>query len=243
MPISVVCQCGKRLVAKDELAGKSLRCPACAQVVVVPLAAASAPAKSTSPGPARQSGKWPGPLLMGFIIGAMLSTCCFGFGVGGSFLLVRRYLPDVESMKQDLADARSSGADAKPESGKTPPSARTASPEQALIGKWKLDVEAIKKNPPPGVTDETLMMVEKMADTFGSEFKSDGTMTLNDGFSQKNSKWKLLSSAGNKLTVEVIMEGGKRGTEISEITVIDNDHIVVSSKDGASPTFYFKRSQ
>ncbi len=35
MPIDVVCQCGKKLVAKDELAGKTVRCPQCKQPLVI----------------------------------------------------------------------------------------------------------------------------------------------------------------------------------------------------------------
>lgn len=31
MPIDVTCQCGKRLKAKDELAGRTVKCPACQQ--------------------------------------------------------------------------------------------------------------------------------------------------------------------------------------------------------------------
>ncbi len=36
MPIPVTCPCGKNYQAKDELAGRQLKCPACGQVLVVP---------------------------------------------------------------------------------------------------------------------------------------------------------------------------------------------------------------
>src|SRR5438034_10143985 len=36
MPISVTCTCGKRLKAKDEMAGKRARCPACGNSVLIP---------------------------------------------------------------------------------------------------------------------------------------------------------------------------------------------------------------
>jgi hypothetical protein len=36
MPIQIVCPCGKRLAAKDELAGRRVKCPACAGILVVP---------------------------------------------------------------------------------------------------------------------------------------------------------------------------------------------------------------
>src|SRR5690349_15534846 len=38
MPILVACKCGKKLRVKDELAGKRVKCPGCAQVVTVPAA-------------------------------------------------------------------------------------------------------------------------------------------------------------------------------------------------------------
>lgn len=40
MAIVVTCTCGKRLAAKDEAAGKRVRCPACQQPVLIPLPAA-----------------------------------------------------------------------------------------------------------------------------------------------------------------------------------------------------------
>ena len=36
MAITVTCQCGKSYAAKDELAGRQLKCPACGQILVVP---------------------------------------------------------------------------------------------------------------------------------------------------------------------------------------------------------------
>jgi hypothetical protein len=36
MPISLTCDCGRNLRVKDELAGRKIRCPACAEVLAVP---------------------------------------------------------------------------------------------------------------------------------------------------------------------------------------------------------------
>ena len=36
MAIPVTCQCGKKYQAKDELAGRQLKCPTCGQILVVP---------------------------------------------------------------------------------------------------------------------------------------------------------------------------------------------------------------
>lgn len=44
MPIKVTCQCGKSFAAKDELAGKAVKCPNCQQPLRIPGAPAAAPA-------------------------------------------------------------------------------------------------------------------------------------------------------------------------------------------------------
>jgi len=58
MPITFKCQCGKVLRAREELAGKRVKCPGCHQPVTIPAAAppqgttpaqAAAPAKATCP--------------------------------------------------------------------------------------------------------------------------------------------------------------------------------------------------
>ncbi len=48
MPISVVCQCGAKLNAKDELAGRSVKCPKCSQSIKIPAAGAEKPAASAA---------------------------------------------------------------------------------------------------------------------------------------------------------------------------------------------------
>lgn len=47
MPIKVACQCGASFAAKDELAGKAVRCPKCKQPLKIP-AAAPAPAPAAT---------------------------------------------------------------------------------------------------------------------------------------------------------------------------------------------------
>ena len=41
MPISITCECGKKLTVKDELAGKRVRCPACQAILTVTAAKAA----------------------------------------------------------------------------------------------------------------------------------------------------------------------------------------------------------
>ena len=36
MPISITCQCGKKLKVRDTLAGKKVKCPACQHLLAVP---------------------------------------------------------------------------------------------------------------------------------------------------------------------------------------------------------------
>lgn len=49
MPISVVCQCGAKLNAKDELAGKAVKCPKCSQPIKIPAAGAASGAAPSKP--------------------------------------------------------------------------------------------------------------------------------------------------------------------------------------------------
>lgn len=48
MPIKVACQCGASFAAKDELAGKAVRCPKCKQPLKIPAPAAPAPAVASA---------------------------------------------------------------------------------------------------------------------------------------------------------------------------------------------------
>ena len=50
MPIKVVCQCGASFAAKDEMAGKTVRCPKCQQPLKIP--APGGQAKPAAPAPA-----------------------------------------------------------------------------------------------------------------------------------------------------------------------------------------------
>jgi hypothetical protein len=56
MPIKVTCQCGKSFAAKDELAGKAVKCPSCQQPLRIPAAtgaaAGAAPKSSAGKAPA-----------------------------------------------------------------------------------------------------------------------------------------------------------------------------------------------
>jgi hypothetical protein len=62
MPIRVSCSCGKPLQVPDAAAGKAVKCPACAAIVRIPAAGASAAATGTAPSaPATRSQQAPRP--------------------------------------------------------------------------------------------------------------------------------------------------------------------------------------
>src|SRR6185436_18452823 len=55
MPIKVTCACGAAFAAKDELAGRAVKCPKCQQPLKIP-AAGGAPAAPKKPAPAPAPG-------------------------------------------------------------------------------------------------------------------------------------------------------------------------------------------
>src|SRR6476469_2018576 len=59
MPIKVQCTCGKAFAAKDELAGKTVKCPACQQPLKVPGGSAAPAAKPAAAKPASAQGAKP----------------------------------------------------------------------------------------------------------------------------------------------------------------------------------------
>jgi len=63
MPIKVQCACGKAFAAKDELAGKTVKCPGCQKPLKIPAAepAKAAAAKSPAAKPAAAPAKKPAP--------------------------------------------------------------------------------------------------------------------------------------------------------------------------------------
>src|SRR5262245_42215320 len=53
MPIKVQCECGKAFAAKDELAGKTVKCPGCQKPLKIPGGAATPAAAAPKPGGAK----------------------------------------------------------------------------------------------------------------------------------------------------------------------------------------------
>jgi hypothetical protein len=239
MSINVVCDCGKTLKVKDDAAGKKIKCPACQTVLVVP-AADEAPLSDVGKKSSafedlggdddggkivKKKKKDSKKLLIFGLIGGfvLLSCCCVGVSGGVWFAFLR------------------------------------GGPEKAIIGKWTVDVEALKKNPPkqlkdaldqldklpPDIKEKAKMVTDKMMDSmkdFTVEFKSDNTMSMTVPGSKtpETSKWKVLSSKDDVLTIEITPDKTKK-TDTGKIKIIDRDHIQLIMTDGGMPDLVMKR--
>ncbi len=63
MPIPFSCECGKKLQAKDEFAGKKLKCPGCGKILTIPNPAAAPPPEEPPAPPPTQRAPLPPPEL------------------------------------------------------------------------------------------------------------------------------------------------------------------------------------
>jgi hypothetical protein len=113
VPITVVCECGKKITVGEKLIGKRVKCPACQQVISVPAdasddaierptddesqsdgktKAAGATKKKQGIAPEEQPGskkKSKALLFVGLGAGLLLSCCCLGgIGVGVLYMMV-----------------------------------------------------------------------------------------------------------------------------------------------------------
>src|SRR5438132_9709281 len=86
MSVIVLCACGKRLLAKPELAGRVVRCPACRERLRIPAArqsgipprsAQTAPAKS--PGSGSRTGLLVGGVVAVALVGGALAVGYYGW--------------------------------------------------------------------------------------------------------------------------------------------------------------------
>ena len=87
MPITVSCQCGAKFAAKDELAGKAVKCPKCSQPLRIPSAETPAvpAAKPTPSAPKKAPASAPTPAPSDPGIGSILDE----FGIQGSATGIR----------------------------------------------------------------------------------------------------------------------------------------------------------
>jgi phage FluMu protein Com len=114
MAISLVCECGKALSVRDEMAGKRVKCPACQTIMTVP-----ADGGGEAPGPKRKASKGnggkKGNKTLWIAAGAavlVLGFCCVGMAGAGAWWfffrgpsgleakIIGKWVPDNDSLKK-----------------------------------------------------------------------------------------------------------------------------------------------
>jgi hypothetical protein len=90
MPISMRCECGKELQAKDEFAGRRTQCPDCGRELVIPGQAAANPYQAGpvfEPGPAKAppgfEAKTSGKAITSLVLGLVSPFTCFITAIPG----------------------------------------------------------------------------------------------------------------------------------------------------------------
>jgi len=226
---------------KDEAAGKRVRCPACQQLVAVPLPEPEEPAVAVElPDEDETAGdddalrprkkkkrrveKKSNKLLYGILGGAgLLLFCCCPVGGGGAWFFFLR-----------------------------------STPEKSIIGKWQIDATstaaAAEKAAGKKMTDaERKLFDSMMGNAFQMEFKDDHTATMTVTFGNmsetQKATWQVVKSEGKSLTLELKHEKASFGpaTEKLDFTVIDSDHIKmvnkIGGKSGKAEELYMKRAK
>jgi prepilin-type processing-associated H-X9-DG protein len=74
MPIEVTCQCGRKLLAKDEYAGRQMQCPDCGAALVIP--GPSAPDYYASPKAPLSYARTSGLAIASFVLGLTSIVLC-----------------------------------------------------------------------------------------------------------------------------------------------------------------------
>jgi len=157
MSTVVTCSCGKKLVAKDELAGKVVQCPACHERIQIPAAARSgvgpAPAK---PEESRSRKVW---LVAGLAAGILLG----GALVVGYFNWKRN-----PSTSGDVRPANSTAP-------KVPPSI-TATPNPVPAGEGKFGTTTVTWDTGDGSIGEVYVSVNGAAEKLFAGNRSKGSL-------------------------------------------------------------------
>jgi hypothetical protein len=222
MAISLACDCGKKLTVKDDLAGKKVKCPNCGTILRVPEASAVSPGPSAEAPPEQE--ELPRPKKKKAVkknnkmlyIAAGAGVLVLGFccvGIAGGVGLFLW------------------------------PGWLRGGPEKQMLGKWTIDIDAMKKNN-SGFADmvKTAPAMEKEMQKMTFEFKSDGTMVFNTPQKNETGKWKNAVAKGDLVTIDT---QGPHDTdwEKIEIKVIDSSHIQLTpTKDRSMGAFWLKRA-
>lgn len=190
MPIKVTCQCGKSFAAKDELAGKAVKCPNCQQPLRIP-GGTSTPAKAAAPkaagtpakaagAPAKPAAKpaaKPTPKPAAKPAAKPPSGSSSGIGIGEEvqpFGLSDSALSEVGLMKQ--------AANARPCPGCTAPLALDAvicikCGFNTILGRRMDTIKVGNKGGPEGHGALTAELMERAADTMDEDANEEKKKT------------------------------------------------------------------
>lgn len=219
MAINVACDCGKTFKVKDELAGKKVKCPACQSVLTIPEGSEEdeAPASSVGRGSARNDNGGPKA-------GKKNSKVLLFVGLGVGVVMLGFCCIGV-GVAGWLIFGRSS-------------------PEKQIVGKWTVDIDALKKNMPKEMKGANDEMLKSVFGDMSFEFKADNTMNIKAPGFESGGKWKYLSSKDDVVTIELTYDktppDGKK-TDTGKIKIIDKDHIQLISDKMGQPDLVLKR--
>lgn len=243
MPILVSCACGKRYSVKDDLVNTRIKCSGCQAVMHV--GAVNAPATSVLPSKLAKTGEIEDAPVAGKIASkaAPVEEDTFGDAprTGGK----KKQKGRKGSRKTVLFVGLGCGTLVL---GvfcigggvllwlfvRMPP------PEQVLVGRWILDLEATNKLYPE--QQQQKIPKGKEGDFLTLDFKADGVLEGTRGNTTRREKWKVLSSQENTATVEITAENG-RNTEQLVLTVRSRNqiHIVPREERTTFKGFVLKR--
>ncbi len=138
------------------------------------------------------------------IAGIIGGVCLVGlFCCGGSALVIALVGFGGRGKEAKATGTPSNTGTASTTSGKDADKA----PELTMVGKWRDNLDGIW------------------------EFKDGGSASYSSGKLYQKLRWKMVSTKGKVVFVDVYDDKGTRDNEPLEITIFDNDHINISQGD------------
>jgi hypothetical protein len=235
MAISLTCECGKKLAVKDELAGKRVKCPGCGELLTVPSVTEEAPLKKRAPAAAddeedQEDERPRKKKKKRHRAGKSNKTLWIGAGIG---VLVLGFCCLGIGGASIFWFTR-------------------GGPEKPILGKWGIDMEAMKKNNlalkdalkrlPPKEAEKIEKQILVEASKFTLEIKADGTFTFFiAGNRTETSKWRNATAKGDIITLETLKAGFNDRWETFVFKVIDIDHIQCTPPQSFEVGLWLKR--
>jgi hypothetical protein len=235
MAISLTCECGKKLAVKDELAGKRVKCPGCGDLLTVPSVTDEAPIKKRAPAVAddeedQEEERPRKKKKKRHRAGKSNKTLWIGAGIGVLVL----------------------GFCCLGIGGASIFWLNRGGPEKPILGKWGIDVDAMKTNN-PAIKDALKKLPPQQAAAaerallaeFGKitiEIKADGTFTaFIAGSRTETTKWRNATAKGDVITLEALKAGFSDRWETFVFKVIDANHIQCTPPQSAEISLWLKR--